>query len=337
MILAGDIGGTKVNLGLFELRDRRLKLTREGTLPSHGYARFQDLVKEFLAETGPQAIECACFGVAGPIRKGEVQVTNLRWDFAAVELAGELNLGSVCIINDLEANGYGLAELPPEDLFTLNKGEPAAAGNAAIISAGTGLGEAGLFWDGHRHHPFACEGGHANFAPMTKLDAELSVWLNDRFGHPSWERVLSGMGLHTIYEFLRDTGRGEEPASLAEAMSKGDPGVVISQAAMNGTSSRCVQALDLFVAYYGSEAGNLALKLMATGGVYIGGGIAPKILPWLSRGDFMTAFFSKGRMRPLLEAMPVRVILNPNTALLGAAHYAAFGSRSIASPATGST
>ncbi|MDB6067036.1 MAG: glk [Pedosphaera sp.] len=332
MILAGDIGGTKVNLGLFELRDGRLKLAKNGSFPSRRYVRLQELVKEFLATAEPHTIQRACFGVAGPVRNGQVQVTNLPWKVEAGELAQELNLGSASIINDLEANGYGLAELSPEDLRTLNEGEPGASGNAAIISAGTGLGEAGLFWDGEKHRPFACEGGHADFAPITKLDAELFGYLSDRFGRVSSERLLSGTGLFNIYQFLRDTKRGDEPASLAEEISIGDPAAVISQAALAGESSRCTQALSLFVFYYGAEAGNLALKLMATGGVYIGGGIAPKILARLQQGDFLTAFFSKGRMRPLLEAIPVRVVLNPATALLGAAHYAAYGPQSIANP-----
>jgi glucokinase len=336
MILAGDIGGTKVNLGLFEVADGALKLGREGTRPSHGYPRLQDLVKEFLVEVGNPKIECACFGVAGPVRKGIVQVTNLPWKVDAHEMSDELKLGPVTMINDLEANGYGLAELPPEDLHVLNEGEHDVTGNAAMISAGTGLGEAGLFWDGERLRPFACEGGHSDFAPLTKLDAELFAYLNDKFGHVSWEKVLSGHGMENIYQFLRDTKRGDEPASITEAiataLAKGDAGAVISQAALKKTSARCVQAMDLFVTYYGSEAGNLALKLMSTGGLYIGGGIAPKILPCLEGGKFLEPFFSKGRMRSLLEAMPVRVILNQKTALLGAAHCAAFGQESIASP-----
>jgi len=333
MILAGDIGGTKVNLGLFEFADGKLTLIREGTRPSHNFARLQDLVKEFLAEVGSPVIERACFGVAGPVRHGVVQVTNLPWNVDGVELASELRIPQVAMINDLEANGYGLAELPPADLHSLNKGERDACGNGAIISAGTGLGEAGLFWDGQQFRPFACEGGHSDFAPATKLDAELLAYLTGRFGHVSWEKVLSGQGLHNIYDFLRETKRGEEPPSVADAIAKGDAGAAISQAALNGSSTRCAQALELFVTYYGAEAGNLALKLMSTGGLFIGGGIAPKILPWLERGNFLEAFFSKGRLRSLLEAMPVRVILNPKTALLGAAHYAAFGHQSISSPA----
>jgi glucokinase len=213
----------------------------------------------------------------------------------------------------------------------LNEGERNASGNGAIISAGTGLGEAGLYWDGRKFHPFACEGGHADFAPRTPLDGELFANLRGRFGRVSCERVLSGLGLFHIYEFLRDTKRGSEPANFAAELSQADAPAVITEAALNGTSSRCAQALDLFVSYYGAEAGNLGLKLMATGGVFIGGGIAPKILPKLQQGQFMAAFLDKPPMRPLLETMPVRVILNPLTALLGAAHYAAFGARSIAS------
>jgi glucokinase len=332
MFLAGDIGGTKVNLGLFEVRDSRLKLANTGSFPSRKFARFQDLVKEFLAGVGPHIIERACFGVAGPVRNGQVQVTNLPWEVEPAELAEVMNLGSVSIINDLEANGYGLAELPPQDLLTLNEGESGSTGNAAIISAGSGSGEAGLYWDGTKHHPFACEGGHADFAPISKLDTELFGYLADRFGRVSCERLLSGTGLYNMYQFLRDTKRGDEPVSLAQEIANGDPAAVISHAALTGESSRCAQAFELFVFYYGAEAGNLALKLMATGGVYIGGGIAPKILPRLQQGNFLNAFFNKGRMRPLLEATPVRVILKPATALLGAAHCAAFGPQSIASP-----
>jgi glucokinase len=332
MILAGDIGGTKVNLGLFEVNGRQLKLTREASRPSKAYGRLQDLVKEFLVESGQPKIERACFGVAGPVRNGTVQVTNLPWKVQGNDIADELKLGPVSMINDLEANGYGLAELPERDLRTLNAGDPEASGNAAMISAGTGLGEAGLFWDGKQFRPFACEGGHADFAPLNKLDTELFGYLNSKFDHVSWEKVLSGQGLYNIYQFLRDTKRGEEPAEFADMLAKGDPGAVISQAALAGTSSRCVQALDMFVVYYGAEAGNLALKMMSIGGIYIGGGIAPKILPRIEQGTFLNSLFSKGRMRSLLEAMPVRVILNPKTALLGAAHFAAFGHESIASP-----
>ena len=330
MILAGDIGGTKVNLGLFELADGRLKLALENSYPSRRYAHLQDMVKEFLVGANTPAVERACFGIAGPVRNGQVHVTNLPWEVKSAELAAELHIPAVFLINDLEANGYGLAELPPQDLCVLNAGDPGARGNGAIISAGTGLGEAGLYWDGAKFHPFACEGGHADFAPLTPLDAELFDYLEEKFGRVSFERVLSGAGLFNIYQFLRDTKRGDEPASFADELTKTDPAALISVAAVSGESSRCAQALKMFISYYGAEAGNLALKMMAIGGVYLGGGIAPKILMQLQQEDFLQAFFNKAPMEALMQSMPVRVILNPGTALLGAAHYAAFGSQSIA-------
>src|SRR5581483_5827446 len=215
---AGDIGGTKVNLGLYDLPGGRLHRLQEGTFPSRRYARLQDLVAEFLTTVGSPKIERACFGIAGPVRNGQVHLTNLPWEVKSADLAAELNIGAVALINDLEANGYGLAELPPADFCTLNPGEPTATGNGAIISAGTGLGEAGLYWDGTKFHPFACEGGHTDFAPLTALDAELFDYLEDRFGRVSFERVLSGAGLYNIYQFLRDTKRGDEPANFAETL-----------------------------------------------------------------------------------------------------------------------
>ncbi len=325
MILAGDVGGTKVNLGLFSLEGGRLRLGEQAVYPSRKYEHFQDLVREFLAAQGNPAITRAAFGIAGPVRRGVGQLTNLSWRLEAPELGEDLGLGDVWLLNDLEANAWGLTELPRRDFELLNAGDPEAVGNQAIISAGTGLGEAGLFWDGRQHHPFACEGGHSSFAPLTPLDAELFDFLREREGHVSWEKVLSGAGLVNIYQFLKATKRGEEPDSLAAELAEGDAAAVISRVAGEGASTRCSQALSLFITYYGAEAGNLALKLMATGGVFIGGGIAPKILSQLRAGHFLAAFFGQGRMRSLLQAMPVRVVLNPQTALLGAAHYAAFG------------
>lgn len=324
MILGGDIGGTKVNLGLFSFENQKLKLVLESSYPSKKAARLQDIVGEFLRANGSPRVERACFGIAGPVRNGVAQLTNLPWIVVATEMSSDLGIGPVALINDLEANAHGLVELGPEDLLVINPGEPGAMGNQAIISAGTGLGEAGLFWDGVRHRPFACEGGHSSFAPLTKLDAELFDYLNDQVGHVSWERVLSGAGLINIFQFLRDTKRGEEPFWVADKMAEGDPAAVISKAAEEGSCSRCQLALDLFVTYYAAEASNLALKLMATGGVFIGGGIAPKILEHLKSDTFVHNFIGNGRMRSLLQAMPVKVVLNPLTALLGAAHFAAY-------------
>lgn len=322
MILAGDIGGTSTRLALFETTGGRLKPVVEHKYPSREYKNLDDIVRLFVSHH-KQPVDRACFGIAGPVKNGQVKTPNLAWVVEAKRLAGELNLPTVGLINDLEANAYGINELGPEDFVILNQGAPDAQGNAAVISAGTGLGEAGLYWDGTRHRPFAGEGGHADFAPHDQLEADLLLYLKQRFGHVSWERVVSGPGLYNTYQFLRDTGRCQEAPDLREAMRERDPSAVISQAALENRCPLSGQAMDLFVALYGAEAGNLALKVMATGGVFLGGGIAPKILPKLQSTGFMKAFANKGRFRSFLEAIPVRVILNDKTALLGAAHYAA--------------
>ncbi len=321
MILAGDIGGTKTNLACFEVEGMRLKPVVEGTFSSREHASLDEIVRQFvLAHT--LRVEYACFGVAGPVRHGRCEATNLAWVVDARQLASELGIERVTLMNDLEANAYGVAALEPKDFVLLNEGAPDAEGNAAVIAAGTGLGEAGLYWDGTQHRAFACEGGHADFAPRNALEMELLRYLLTQFQHISYERVLSGPGLHNIYKFLRDTGRGEEAAWLTEEMHAHDPSAAISRAALGGRCALCVQALDLFVSLYGAEAANLALKVMAVGGVFVGGGIAPKIVAKLRDGTFMKAFTAKGRLKPLLEAMPVRVILNDKTALLGAARCA---------------
>jgi len=322
MILAGDVGGTNTRLAVFDDTGGRLAPAAEATFPSREHGSLEAVLQKFNA-AHPLSIDRACFGVAGPVRNGRCDATNLAWVVDARLVARELRLQAVGLINDLEANAWGIGVLEPDDLALLNPGAPDAEGNQAIISAGTGLGEAGLTWDGKQHRPFATEGGHSDFAPRNHLEMELLDYLLKQFQRVSYERVVSGPGLLNIYRFLRDTGRGEETAWLAERMRDQDPGAVISQAALEGKSDLCVQALDLFVSLYGAEAGNLALKVLATGGVFLGGGIAPKIIRKLQDPIFLTAFTAKGRMKPLLQAIPVRVILNDKTALLGAAHFAA--------------
>jgi glucokinase len=324
MILAGDIGGTKVNLAFFG-EGLRLKPENLDSFPSRDYASLEEIARKFLAERNLKA-DYACFGIAGPVKKHRVAVTNLPWVITEKDMKEALGLKNVWLINDLEANAHGIYGLLPGDFVTLNKGEEGAIGNAAIISAGTGLGEAGLFWDSNRHLPIASEGGHSDFAPRTDLDVELLQYLRKRFGQPDWESVLSGPGQFHIYEFLRDTQRGVEPAWLATELRSEEPPRVVTRAALEQKSDLCVQALDLFVDYYGAEAANLALKVLATGGVYIGGGIAPKIISKLTDGRFMKAFIGEGRMKNLLAAMPVRVIMNDKTALIGAARFAAMQS-----------
>jgi glucokinase len=322
MILAGDIGGTNTRLGFFTVQGGVLQRVVEETFSSRDYPDLETAVVKFVS-AHQLRVERACFGVAGPIHDGRCETTNLPWVVDARCLAAVLHLDRVGLINDLEATAYGLATLTAEDYIVLNIGSAAATGNMAVIAAGTGLGEAGLYWDGHQHHPFAGEGGHSTFAASVPLQLELAGFLLREFDHVSWERVLSGPGLHNVYRFLRDTGRGEEPAWLQEELRHDDPAAAISQAALAGRSPLCMQALDLFVALYGAEAGNLALKLMATGGVFIAGGIAPKILQKLTDGTFIAAFIAKGRLQELLERIPVRVIMNEQTGLQGAARVAA--------------
>jgi glucokinase len=317
-ILAGDIGGTNARLAILETSDGWPQVIVEQTFPSREHKNLDEIVLKFLAASDLK-VKRACFGVAGPVLQRQAKPSNLPWVVDADQLAKGFGFDAVTLINDLEASAYGLVALGAEDLATLNEGLPDAQGNSAIISAGTGLGEAGLHFDGKTRRPFASEGGHSDFAPRNELEIDLLRYLLPRFQHVSYERVLSGPGLLNIYKFLRDTGRGEEPAWLADEMERYDPAAVITQAALREKSHLCMRALDLFVSIYGAEAGNLALEVKATGGVFLGGGIAPKIIEKLKGPAFLEAFMDKGRMRPLLEAIPVRVILNDRTALLGAA------------------
>jgi glucokinase len=313
-ILAGDIGGTNTRLAICET-PALLSAADVHTFPSREHASLGEVVAKFLG--GAASPSLACFGVAGPVTKGRGVVTNLPWVVDAKEMAAHLG-AKVAVINDLEANAYGLPTLPPTAFTVLNDGARDPVGNFGLISAGTGLGEAGLFWDGRVHRPWACEGGHTSFAPDNDLEVELLRWKQRELSHVSWERFVSGPGLVTLYEFLRDTKRSDELAWLAEEMRAHDPGAAISKAALAGTSELAVKALDLFIDLYGAEAGNLALKVMASGGLYVGGGIAPRIIEKLRGGRFMKRFVAKGRMQPLLEAMPVRVVLDDLTALRGA-------------------
>ena len=319
MILAGDIGGTNSRLAVFDPHAGWTPAL-ERVYSSRAHGSLDEILAAFLDEHRVRP-RLACFGVAGPVRDGRCVATNLPWIVDAAGIGAQIG-APTWVINDLEANAYGLATLGPGDFELLHAGLVGAPGNAAIIAAGTGLGEAGLYWDGGAHHPFATEGGHASFAPGDADDADLLRWLRARHDHVSWERLVSGPGLVALYEFLRDTGREREDPALAEAMRVDDPGAAITRAALVGGSALAEATLDWFVRLYGAEAGNLALKVMATGGVWLGGGIAPRIVPKLRDGAFMQAFLAKGRMQPLLAAMPVHVILNDRTALRGAARCA---------------
>jgi glucokinase len=321
MILAGDIGGTNARLAYFQPQNGHLRLISECVFPSREYGELGEIVSKFLQDSATRP-EVACFGIAGPVHNGRVETSNLPWVIEQSRLAKQIQLPATLLINDLEASAWGIGGLSPQDLVPLNQVGP-SAGNQAVIAPGTGLGEAGLFWNGHQHQVFASEGGHTDFGPQGELQIELLQFLASRYEHVSYERVLSGPGLVNVYEFLRSKNVADEPDGFAKELALGDAAAVISHAALNGTNRLAEQALDLWISVYGAEAGNLALKTMATGGIFLAGGISPKILPKLRGPLFMRAFLGKGRLRPLLEAMPVQVITNDKAGLLGAARCAA--------------
>jgi glucokinase len=293
----------------------------EQTYPSSRHAGLAEIVDAFRANH-PSGFEASAFGIAGPIQNGRVESTNLPWVIDSRALASQLGLRHVGLLNDLAATAHGIGELPATEFLELNSGVPVHGGNAAVLSAGTGLGEAGLLWNGTRHQPVASEGGHADFAPRNEREIGLLIYLTARYGRVSYERVLSGPGLVNTYEFLRDSGRGKEQAFVVERMREHGAAAAISETALLGRCGLCEEALEMFVSCYGAEAGNLGLRYLAHHGVYLGGGIAPKIAAALIGPTFMTAFTAKGRLSPLVAAMPVRVILNEKVGLLGAARFA---------------
>lgn len=322
-LLAGDIGGTNTRLAIYRTAGQNhYAPLREQVFPSQQYADFEAILESFLSAS-QQPINRACFGVAGPVIEQTCNATNLPWQLSAAQIRQRFGFEQCWLLNDLEANAWGIGALREEDFAVLNAGQPGARGNASIISAGTGLGEAGLYWDGEMHRPFASEGGHTDFSPSNPLEFALFEQLAAQHGRVSWERIVSGPGLETIYTFLQDYRTSSTPAWLSQEMQTKGAAPVISSMALQQRDPLCVEALDIFAQLYAREAGNHALKLMATGGVYLGGGIAPQILPRLQQSDFIHTFCDKGRMRQLMEAMPVKVILNDKAALLGAARFAA--------------
>jgi glucokinase len=318
MILAGDVGGTKTVLALFEERPDGPRLVRDVTQPSRQFPSLETIIRQWFDVIPAPKISAACFGVAGAVIDGRSTTTNLPWTLDEKILMDAIPTPRVKLLNDLEAAAWGVMRLPPAELVTLQAGTQ-RPGNMVLIAAGTGLGEALIVEGGSRHHVIASEGGHADFAPRTDPETELLNYLRREFGHVSYERVLSGPGLFNIYRFLRDTSGEQEPQWLRDQIESGDGSAVISEVALAGKHRLCVEALDLFASIYGAEAGNLALKALAVGGVYIGGAIAAKLRAKLSDGSFIMAFRDKGRFAPLMESIPVRLALNPRAPLLGAA------------------
>ncbi len=321
MILAGEIGATRTRLAAFETEGNKLQRVVERIYASQEHSGLSEIIAGFIKAEGIP-VQSACFGVAGPVRGGRSKISNLPWVIDSRELAKQLKLNSTGLLNDLEAYAYGIDALESKDFVTLSEGSEDREGNRAVISARTGLGMAGLYWDGFRHHPFACEGGHTDFAPRNDLQMELLRYLQKKYGHISCERILSGPGIRNIYDFLRDTKKADEPQWLKEQMSTAqDPPALISQLALESKSAICEQTLSMFVSIYGAETGNCALNFMSTGGVFIGGSIAAKIVPKMRDPIFMQSFLDKGRMEPLLREMPVKIVLNDDSGIIGGARY----------------
>jgi glucokinase len=321
VLLAGDIGGTKTDLALFTAEAGPRSPVAQAEFASEAYPNLQAIVREFVARH-PSPIEHACFDVAGPVIDGRAKVTNLPWIVDTAELAHQLGIAAVDLLNDLEATALSIPLLGPADVLTLSAGEPVPEGAIAVVAPGTGLGEAFLTWEGNRPHAHASEGGHVDFGPTDATQLGLLAYLQQRDGHVSVERVCSGIGIPNIYAYLRDSGRvAESPALAGQLKAAEDLTPLIVRAAFQAQPDALSAAsIDTFVAILGAEAGNLALKVLATGGVYLGGGIPKRILPALSAGRFLDSFRSKGRMSDLLTRVPVHVILE-QTALFGAASY----------------
>ena len=319
-VLAGDVGGTKTNIALYKIDKGVFTLQRQQRYVSKDHRSLEDIIHDFSGDALPDRI---CAAVAGPVIKGKSKLTNLSWTLDCEAMSASLQR-PVSFINDLEATAYGLAGLKEEERALIAPGDAGAEGNIAILAPGTGLGEAGLYWDGQAYHPFATEGGHSDFAPRTDMDLELFKYLRGQFGHVSWERVVSGMGIKTLYQFCTHARKEKAPDWLVQRMEKEDPAAVISEAAMKREDPVCAEVMDLFVRFLATEASSLVLKMMATGGLYLAGGIPPKILPLIQNENWEKNFDNNGRMHDLSEKVPVYVVLNDKMALMGAAYYAAF-------------
>lgn len=323
MFLAGDIGATKTVLSIVSPEAGPREPLAEKTFASKRYPSLEEIIEEFLTETH-LSISQAVFGVSGPVVGGRAEITNLPWILEESQIREVFGLARVKLLNDLEAIATAIPFLSSDELQTLNAGQPVAEAAIAVIAPGTGLGEAYLTWDGRRYRAHACEGGHTDFGPNDETQVALLNYLLQRHGHVSYERVCSGMGLPNIYRFLRDTARADEPAWLAQELAVATdwtPIIVNTAQSDDVDCALCRMTLDVFVSILGAEAGNLALKTMATGGVYLAGGIPPRILPQLQGEHFLAAFTNKGRFDDLLEIMPIHVVLHPRCALLGAAHH----------------
>jgi len=321
-VLAGDIGGTNARLAIVAVEGGRARIEREQRFASQEASGLAPIVRRFLGGA-EKALEWACFGIAGNVGDGVWRAPNLPWTIDERELATAIGIAHTSVVNDFAAVGHGLALLDPNDIETLQRGESIAHGPLALIGAGTGLGEAFLCWDGDRYRVYPSEGGHAGFAARDEIEWQLRRALQDELGHVSWERVVSGPGLIAIYRHLAASGSGVEDETVRDEMRRQDPAAVIVRHGVDGTDPLCAAALDRFTSLFGTQAGNLALTVLATGGVYVAGGIAPRIVAKLKTGPFLAAFGAKGRLAAFMARVPVHVVMNPDIGLLGAAAVAA--------------
>lgn len=324
-VLAGDIGGTKTNLAFYAATETGLKVLHTGRYPSAEYTSCTAILQQFLADNNCPAPDRICLGVAGPVLNGKVDLTNLNWDIDIKVVKRTMGVEAVFLLNDLESMAYGLAALTEEDYITIHPGDEHSTGNMAIIAPGTGLGQAGLYWNGQNHFPFPTEGGHTDFSPRTDLDIALLKFLQNEYGVVSWEKVVAGPAIIDIYHFLRDVKKREEPNWLKDALEQEkNDSAVISGAAIEQKAAICIETMELFVRYLARESSNLVLKMKATGGLFLGGGIPPKIAPLLLQPQFMEHYMDCDRMQHLLENVPIRIIKNDKTGLIGAAYYGAY-------------
>jgi glucokinase len=323
-ILAGDIGGTKTNLALFHASRNNLELVKQARFASPDYNSVAVMIKDFLAASGEGSPDRICLGVAGPVIDGKAELTNLDWVLDSYDLMKTFRVENVSMINDLEAIAYGLSNLVVEELMVVREGNPLARGNMAIIAPGTGLGQAGLFWDGKYYHPFPTEGGHCDFSPRTEEDFQLTRFLQKEYGIVSWEKVVSGPAIYDIYKFLDQQRTGTVPSWLTEGLETEDPSAIISTAAEDDKDEVCIHTMELFVRYMARESANLVLKMKAIGGLFLGGGIPPKISPLLDRYNFFEHFMDCDRMHHLLEEVPIYLIRDDRTGLNGAASFGAY-------------
>jgi glucokinase len=329
IVLGGDAGGTKVNLAIFEATDSHVWMIKSSTYHSSGYPSINEILKQFLKENPDYHPEKICLGAAGPVFEGRVEVTNLPWHIDANEISAATGISQVVLLNDLEATAYGVAGLEEKDFYVLHEGDPEAGGNIAILAPGTGLGEAGLFWDGKFHHPFATEGGHCDFSCRNAVDLELHDYMLKKYKVVSWESIIAGPGIYSIYQFLLDVKNQPSNPALAEKIKSADPSAVVSEAAIHGTDPVCMEAMRSFIRNLARECCNLILKTKSTGGLLLAGGIPPKIISLLRDPYFYENLLDCDRMQDLVKKVPVKVILNDKAPMIGAGWYGAYSSTNM--------